>query len=116
METAVLDDERRNRLLSTNRAQIGNHEEMFGSAREVPKSCWHPDQEPLGDARHRHLIGAGPTQMRGCKSFCDFARSEAAANSRAKNFGAFGAPGRRFAIARGRNSRRGYGGADHSGN
>src|SRR5206468_7384124 len=101
METTTADDERRDRLLSTGRAQAADHSRLSRGAREISEPGWHPDQEPTGDARHRHSDGIGAAQRRGGESFDYDVGSKTSAHSRAANIGSGSAFGCGRAIARG---------------
>src|SRR3954462_14051635 len=57
MEAAASHDERRNRLLSADRAQDAAHPSLSGSTGEVSKPCRTSNEEPADYARYRCAEG-----------------------------------------------------------
>src|SRR5438552_15588213 len=101
METTTADDERRDRLLSTGRAQAADYSRLSRGAREISEPGRHSDQEQIGHPRHRRSDGIGAAQRRGRKPFDYDVRSKTSADSRTTNLAAFRAFGCGRAIARG---------------
>src|SRR5207253_10433256 len=69
METAAPDDERRDRLLSTGRAQAADHSRLSRGAREISLSGRHSDEKSAGDARHRRSVRIGALSRGGGEPF-----------------------------------------------